>query len=78
MKKTGLFYRRVLNRTISNHAIEGLRKDKTRITNAFTANADGTDKLEPFFIGHSNKQMAFKRTLENNLDFTTETIQKHG
>lgn len=59
MDETGLFYCCAPNRTISRDRVEGLKADKTRITIAFTANADGSDKLDPFFIGHAKNPRCF-------------------
>jgi len=48
-------------RTISARQMEGTKQDKTRTTIAFTSNATGTDKLEPFFIGKAEKPRCFKK-----------------
>lgn len=48
MDETELFYRMAPDHTIAQHQISGLKKDRIRLTIAFTANADGTHKLEPF------------------------------
>jgi hypothetical protein len=60
MDETGLFYNLAPDKTISRRQIEGAKKDKTRITIGFTCNADGSDKVEPFFIGHANRPLCFK------------------
>ena len=38
--------------TLAKQQIKGSKKDKTRITIALTSNANGSDKLESFIIGH--------------------------
>lgn len=38
-----------------------MKKDKTRLSVALCTNADGSEKLEPFFIGHYLKPRAFQK-----------------
>ena len=47
----------------------GSKKDKTRITIAFTINATGTDRWKPLYIGHANKPRCFKRKTGEELGF---------
>ncbi|KZO94074.1 DDE-domain-containing protein, partial [Calocera viscosa TUFC12733] len=47
------------DRGLATRAMAGLKGDKTRITYAFTANADGTERLPPFIIGHARKPRCF-------------------
>ena len=61
MDETGLFYCMAPDRTIASRQMEGMKKSKTRMTVALCANADGTEKLEPFFIGHYLKPRAFQK-----------------
>jgi hypothetical protein len=61
MDETGLFYCLAPDRTIATRQIAGLKKDKTRITIALCANADGTEKRELFFLGHFQKPRAFRK-----------------
>ena len=65
----GLFYSMAPDRTIAQRQVEGLKKDKTRLTLAFTANADGSDKLPPFFIGHAFKPRCFNKKTGEQLGF---------
>jgi len=69
MDETGLFYRMTPDRTIASRQIEGSKKDKIRITIALTTNADGTDKLEPFFIGHATMPRCFQKKTAEQLGF---------
>ncbi|KAI1000312.1 hypothetical protein K3495_g7883, partial [Podosphaera aphanis] len=69
MDETGLFFRMAPDKTIAKRQIEGSKKDKSRITIAFTANADGTHKLPPFFIGHAQKPRAFNKKSGEQLGF---------
>ena len=61
MDETGLFYMMAPGKTIGSRQIEGAKKDKTRITIAFTCNADGSDRFVPMFIGHAEKPRCFQK-----------------
>ena len=61
MDETGLFYRMSPDKIIATRQIEGSKKDKTRMTIAFTCNVDGSDRFAPFFIGHYQKPHCFGR-----------------
>ena len=76
--ETGLFYCCAPNRTISRDRVEGLIADKTRITIAFTANADGSHKLDPFFIGHAKKPRCFGKRSAAEHGFFMITTKKPG
>ena len=69
MDETGLFYCMAPSKTISQRQIEGSKKDKTRLTVAFTCNADGSDKLEPLFLGHSERPRCFNKRYGRDLGF---------
>jgi Tc5 transposase DNA-binding domain/DDE superfamily endonuclease len=68
LDETAWFYNMRPDTTISQNAIEGSKKDKTRITIAFTCNADGTDRFVPLFIGHAKPPRCFNR----------QTAEQHG
>ena len=61
MDETGLFYNMPPDSTIARNVVEDMKKDKTRITIAFTCNADGTDRFESMFIGHAKKPRSFNK-----------------
>lgn len=67
MDETGLFYCMAPDRTIAARQLAGMKKEKTRMTVALCANADGSEKLEPFFIGHYLKPRAFQKKSGANL-----------
>jgi DDE superfamily endonuclease/Tc5 transposase DNA-binding domain len=69
MDETGLNTCMAPDRTIARQRLEGAKKDKTRITIAFTCNATGTDRFEPLFIGHSAKPRCFKKKSGAELGF---------
>ena len=67
MDETALFYNLSPDTAIARQQIEGSKKDKTRITIAFTCNADGCDRLQPLFIGYAKKPRCFKKRLVKSL-----------
>src|SRR5436190_3783859 len=69
MDETGLFYNMAPDKTITQRQIEGSKKDKTRITIAFTCNANGSDQVEPLFIGHAGKPRCFMKKTGADLGF---------
>ena len=78
MDETGLFYRMSPDRTIAARQIGGLKKDKTRITIALCANADGSEKRELFFIAHSQKPRCFKKKVLMITGSITAGTKRHG
>ena len=48
--ETGLYWKMEPSKTLSSHAIPGVKKPKDRITVMLTCNATGTNKLVPVFI----------------------------
>jgi hypothetical protein len=51
MDKTGLFWKRVLNRSLATESVKGIKKAKDRITIALTTNANSSEKLKLWVIG---------------------------
>lgn len=70
MDETGLFWKLTPNRTLATQAVSGGKKSKDRITVAFTVNADGSEKLEPWVIGKSKNPRCFKHLNRNLLRVT--------
>ncbi|KAF9218812.1 hypothetical protein BS17DRAFT_798443 [Gyrodon lividus] len=46
---------------LATKQMSGKKKEKFRITIGFGCNADGSEKLEPFFIGRAKKPQCFKK-----------------
>jgi hypothetical protein len=67
--ESALFWKLVPDKTIVRHSVEGSEKNKTRMTIAFTCNADGTDRFEPLFIGHAAKPRCFGEKTGAELGF---------
>ncbi|KAI0994891.1 hypothetical protein K3495_g13288 [Podosphaera aphanis] len=69
--ETGLFYRISPDQNISARQTEGMKKDKTRITILFCANADGSEKFPPLFLGKSQGPRSFgkKKADEYGLEY---------
>jgi hypothetical protein len=49
--ETGLFWKQTPAQSLSAHQLPGRKKDKAWITALFCCNADGSEKLLPWFIG---------------------------
>ncbi|KAE8986878.1 hypothetical protein PR003_g17521 [Phytophthora rubi] len=69
MDETGLMYRSAKARGICKSNTPGLKKDKTRITLALAANADGSEKRESFYIGKARRPHCFKGKDGDELGF---------
>lgn len=69
MDETGLFYCLAPDKTIAQRQVEGSKKSKTRVTVALMCNADGSDKREPFIIGHAKKPRCFQKKTGDQLGF---------
>jgi hypothetical protein len=46
---------------LATKQMSGRKKDKFRISVGFACNVDGSEKLEPFFIGRARKPQCFKK-----------------
>lgn len=57
------------DRGLMDKPTSGVKGNKKRITYAFTANADGSEKLCPFIIGKSARSRAFQRKTGKQLGF---------
>ncbi|KAF7359013.1 DDE-domain-containing protein [Mycena sanguinolenta] len=69
MDETGLFYGFPPDRGLSKECHSGVKGNKVRLTYAFTVNADGSDKLEPFIIGKAKQPRSFQRRTARALGF---------
>jgi len=76
MDETGLFYSMPPDRTIASKQISGIKGDKARITIALTTNCDGSEYIEPFFIGHANKPRCFQKKTGAELGFQYRSNKK--
>ena len=61
MDETGLCYRRPPDKGLATKQMSGVKGDKTRITLAFTVNADGSDIRKPLFIGRARRPHCFRK-----------------
>ncbi len=57
------------DRGLANKKHAGVKESKVHLTYTFTANVDGSDKLEPFIIGKAKQPLAFGRKFGNQLGF---------
>ncbi|KIM60149.1 hypothetical protein SCLCIDRAFT_124876 [Scleroderma citrinum Foug A] len=59
--ETALFPYAPPDRGLATRQLSGKKKEKIHITIGLACNADGTEKLEPIFIGKSSKPRCFKK-----------------
>ncbi|KNZ72527.1 Tigger transposable element-derived protein 6, partial [Termitomyces sp. J132] len=73
MDETGLYYAYVPmmppDQGLSDKQHAGVKGRKVRLTYAFTANADGSEKLCPMVIGKANMLHAFQKKTGAQLGF---------
>lgn len=60
MDETGLYWRKAPNITLATEAQPGMKQDKSQITACMCSNADGSDKVDIWFIGYYQNPRAFK------------------
>jgi hypothetical protein len=60
MDETALYYRFSLNNNLSSKQLQGGAKGKSRIITNFCYNADGSYKLDIFFIAKVLRPYAFR------------------
>ena len=77
MNETALMYNMPPRTTIVKERIEGRKKNKTRLTIAFTCNVTGTERFVPFFIDHANKPRCFNKKLVKSWGFSTVITKRH-
>jgi hypothetical protein len=70
--ETAHFFRQVPRHALGLPHMSGVKDDKTRMSLGFCANADGSDKRRPLFIGHYEKPHAFKGNTAAALGFDYE------
>lgn len=76
--ETGLFWKQTPARSFSTRQLPGRKKEKARISALFCCNADGSEKLAPWFIGTAKNPQAFRAAGINiqNLDLVWRSNQK--
>jgi hypothetical protein len=75
MDETGLCYAMAPSRSICTRGARGT-KNKTRITLAFTSNADGSNSLPPLILGRAKQPYCFKKRTAVQLGFDYKVNQK--
>ena len=58
--ETALFWKQTPSRSLSTQQLPGQKKEKARISALFCCNADGSEKLDPWFIGTAKNPHAFR------------------
>ena len=69
MDETALFYAMSPNKGLATTPRHGTKQTKIRVTLAFTANADGTERLPPLIIGHARRPRCFQKKTGEQLGF---------
>lgn len=59
----------VPDRGLSDHKQSGVKGKKIRLMYAFTSNANGSEKLQPFIIGKASQPQAFNKKTGKYLGF---------
>ncbi|KAE8980131.1 hypothetical protein PR003_g3195 [Phytophthora rubi] len=77
MNETGLCYAMAPARSICTKGARGVKKNKTRITVALTASADGTDALPPLFWDVQNSRVASRSALRKNWGSAIARTPRH-
>jgi hypothetical protein len=67
MDETGLYWKLMPDKTLATEQLSGLKKDKSRVTIAVTANGDGTDRVPLWIIGTAIRPRCFKGIRIENL-----------
>ena len=58
--ETALLWKQTPARSLSTQQLPGRKKEKARLSALFCCNADGSEKLEPWFIGNAQNPHAFR------------------
>ncbi|KAL3662940.1 hypothetical protein V7S43_011886 [Phytophthora oleae] len=74
----GLCYAMVPSRSICTRGARGVKKNKTRITLALTANSDGSDSLPPLCLGRAKQLYCFKKRTAPSWVSSTRQTQRSG
>ena len=61
MDESALYWKASPDRTLASEDLSGTKKEKARITANFCCNADGSDKLPPWFIGTAKRLRCFQQ-----------------
>ncbi|KAF0701223.1 Aste57867_8297 [Aphanomyces stellatus] len=69
MDETGLFYCLSPHRSITRNRVPGTKASKKRITMALTTNGDGSDLVDPLFIGTAARPRCFRGLSPRDVGF---------
>ncbi|KAF0707815.1 hypothetical protein AaE_013455 [Aphanomyces astaci] len=76
MDETSFFYLMSSHRSITRNRVPGTKKNKKRITLALTTNADGSDVVDPLFIGSALRPRCFRGQSGEELGFDYHESKK--
>jgi hypothetical protein len=64
------------DRGLATKQMSGRKKDRFRISVGLACNADGSEKLEPVFIGRARKPRCFKKQTPEQRGFSYQNNKK--
>jgi hypothetical protein len=67
MDEAGLYWKMVLDRSLSTEQLSSIKREKSRISLAITENGDGTERVPVRAIGSAKKPRCFKNINIDNL-----------
>ncbi|KAF0696620.1 Aste57867_12645 [Aphanomyces stellatus] len=76
MDETAFFYCMSPHRSITRNRVPGSKKSKKRITVALTTNSDGSDHVEPLFIGTAARPRCFRGRSGDDMGFDYHASKK--
>ncbi|KAF0708821.1 hypothetical protein AaE_013077 [Aphanomyces astaci] len=76
MDETAFFFCLSSHRSITRNRLPGTKKSKKRITVALTTNADGSDLVDPLFVGSAKQPRCFGGLSGRDLGFEYQASKK--
>ncbi|EJU05236.1 DDE-domain-containing protein [Dacryopinax primogenitus] len=76
MDEAGLFGKMPPDRGLANSPMSGLKAEKTRLTYPFTTNANGTERMPPYILGHAQMPRCLQNCSGTQLGFDYHWNQK--
>jgi len=76
MDESGLYWKMMLDRSLSTEQLSGTKREKSRISLAITGNGDGTERVPVWAIGSAKKPRCFKNINIDNLNIKWRANKK--
>ncbi|KAF0712743.1 Aste57867_4696 [Aphanomyces stellatus] len=78
MDETSFFYCLSPHRSITRQRVPGTKKSKKCISIALTTNTDGSDVVDPMFIGTAVQPCCLNQRTGHELGFSTNRVRRRG